>query len=340
MEWLIGSREGLAHLIWWTIGVSLSLTAFKQKFRMERPFTAYDGDEPYFFVSYSHQDDELVYPEMAWLREAGINLWYDEGIHVGSVWRRALALALDGSCGLIFMGTAQSGQSDNCLKEISFALDRNKAVFVVQLDDSPLPIDLQLSLNDRQALIRSAFDEKTYRTRLISALGTEIEQSIPDGDRSDQADITHSSTSAVPAAKSAVKSIAILPLVNRSNDPENEHLCDGISEELLNGLSQLSNLRVASQMSSFVYKNQNVELRVMGEKLGVETILSGSVQKSGMRLRINVRLDDVKNRHTLWSYRFDRELADIFELQDEITRHVIDALKVELNPTEHELWSI
>ncbi|MFB3105294.1 MAG: CadC-family transcriptional regulator, partial [Pseudomonadales bacterium] len=144
----------------------------------------------------------------------------------------------------------------------------------------------------------------------------------------------------IPKAKSAEKSIAVLPLLSRSNDPENEYLCDGISEELINGLSQLSNLRVASQMSSFAYKNQYVELQVMGEKLGVGTILSGSVQKSGTRLRINLRLDDVKNGNTLWSQRFDRELADIFELQDDITRQVINALKVELNASEQELWSI
>ncbi len=308
---------------------------------MERPFAAYEGDEAYFFVSYSHQDNEFVYPEMAWLREAGINLWYDEGIHIGSVWRRALAQALDGSCGLIFLCTAQSAQSDNCLKEINFALDRNKDVFVVQLDDSPLPMDLQLSLSDRQALVRSAFDEATYRNRLLSALGMAVEQSTLRNDHSDRAQpITNPSKPPIPVAKSDETSIAILPLVNRSNDPENEHLCDGISEELVNGLSQLSNLRVASQMSSFVYKNQFVELQVMGEKLGVGTILSGSVQKSGTRLRINLRLDDVKNGNTIWSQRFDRELADIFELQDDITRQVINALKVELNASEHDLWSI
>lgn len=308
---------------------------------LDKPFAAYEGDEAYFFVSYSHQDDESVFPEMAWLREAGINLWYDEGIHIGSVWRRALAQALDGSCGLIFLCTAQSSQSDNCLKEINFALDRHKDVFVVQLDDSPLPMDLQLSLSDRQALIRSAFDEATYRTRLISALGMALQQSTPRNDHSDQAEpITIPGKPPIPKAKSAEKSIAVLPLLSRSNDPENEYLCDGISEELINGLSQLSNLRVASQMSSFAYKNQYVELQVMGEKLGVGTILSGSVQKSGTRLRINLRLDDVKNGNTLWSQRFDRELADIFELQDDITRQVINALKVELNASEQELWSI
>jgi TolB-like protein len=308
---------------------------------MERPFAAYVGDEAYFFVSYSHQDSAIVYPEMVWLREAGINLWYDEGIHIGSVWRQALAQALDDSYGLIYLCTAQASQSDNCLKEINFALDRDKPVFVVQLDDSPMPVHLQLSLSDRQALVRSAFDEATYRARLTAGLKMAVAQSVPGANLSDQAEPLPTPKKPPTAeAKSNGKSIAILPLVNRSNDPENEHLCDGIAEELVNGLSQLSNLRVASQMASFVYKNQHVELQVMGAKLGVGTILSGSVQKSGTRLRINLRLDDVQTGDTLWSQRFDRELADIFALQDDITRKVINALKVELNASEQELWSI
>lgn len=141
-----------------------------------KPFQAYEGDESYFFVSYAHDDGELVYPEMAWLHGAGFNLWYDEGIHVGSVWRQALADALAESSGLIFFSTAKSVISDNCLKEINFALDEEKPVLVVQLDDTTLPRQLRLSLSDRQAMIRSAFDEDTYRSRLINALGTVVEQ--------------------------------------------------------------------------------------------------------------------------------------------------------------------
>ena len=93
---------------------------------MDKPFPAYDGTEPYFFVSYDHGDSETVYPEMSWIRTSGFNLWYDEGIHVGTVWRQALADALSGCAGFIFFSTAQSNHSDNCLKVINFALDEGR----------------------------------------------------------------------------------------------------------------------------------------------------------------------------------------------------------------------
>ena len=89
---------------------------------MDRPFAAYEGDAPYFFVSYAHADDEIVFQEMSWIHDVGFNLWYDDGIHVGSDWRQSLADALEGAAGLIFMATEKSVVSDNCLKELNFVL--------------------------------------------------------------------------------------------------------------------------------------------------------------------------------------------------------------------------
>ena len=138
----------------------------------ERPEPSYAGDQPFFFVSYGHADCDLVYPEMRWLQEAGFNLWHDEGIHVGSVWRKAIADALTAAAGMLFVATKSSVESDNCLKELSFVLDDGKPVFVIQLDDTRLPGLLRLSLADRQMLNRTEFDEKTYRAKLIQALST------------------------------------------------------------------------------------------------------------------------------------------------------------------------
>ena len=138
----------------------------------ERPEPSYTGDQPFFFVSYGHADSDLVYPEMRWLQEAGFNLWHDEGIHVGSVWRKAIADALTAAAGMLFVATKSSVESDHCLKELSFVLDEGKPVFVVQLDDTKLPGLLRLSLADRQMLNRAEFDEKTYRAKLIQALST------------------------------------------------------------------------------------------------------------------------------------------------------------------------
>ncbi|MGI9325738.1 MAG: TIR domain-containing protein [Pseudomonadales bacterium] len=146
---------------------------------MQTLLPAYDGDGPFLFVSYAHVDADIVMPEMHWLQDRGFAIWYDEGIRVGTIWRQALADAITGSRGLIFFATKQSVVSRNCVREVNFALDEGKPVFVVQLDDTKLPDALRLSLSDRQALIRSNFDEASYRERLASALreGTDFKAS-------------------------------------------------------------------------------------------------------------------------------------------------------------------
>ncbi len=125
-------------------------------------------------------------------------------------------------------------------------------------------------------------------------------------------------------------SIAVLPFVNMSADEENEYFCDGMAEELLNALAKIEDLKVAARTSAFSFKGKNANVSEIGDKLGVRTVLEGSVRKSGNRLRISVQLVNAADGFHLWSERYDREMQDIFELQDEITLSVIDALKVKL----------
>jgi eukaryotic-like serine/threonine-protein kinase len=125
-------------------------------------------------------------------------------------------------------------------------------------------------------------------------------------------------------------SIAVLPFVNMSADPENEYFCDGLAEELLNALAKIEELRVAARTSSFSFKGKGVDIREVGGKLGVNTVLEGSVRKAGNRLRITAQLVNVADGFHLWSERYDRQMEDIFEIQDEITLAIIDALKVKL----------
>ncbi len=126
------------------------------------------------------------------------------------------------------------------------------------------------------------------------------------------------------------KSIAILPFVNMSNDPEQEYFCDGLSEELLNMLSQLDKFKVASRTSSFMFKGKNLDITEVGQKLHVETVLEGSVRKSQNRIRITAQLINVRDGFHLWSERYDREMTDIFDIQDEIALAIFDALKLKL----------
>ena len=134
----------------------------------------------------------------------------------------------------------------------------------------------------------------------------------------------------ISPAKETVASIAILPFKNMSSDPEQEYFCDGLSEELLNGLAQLDNLKVAARTSSFSFKGQDVDIMEIGQKLKVNTVLEGSVRKSGDRLRITVQLINVADGFHLWSERYDRQMDDIFDIQDEISLSILDTLKVKL----------
>ena len=126
------------------------------------------------------------------------------------------------------------------------------------------------------------------------------------------------------------KSIAVLPFVNMSNDPEQEYFSDGISEEIINTLVQIPALKVAGRTSAFSFKNKNEDLRSIGEKLGVNTILEGSVRKSGNRIRITAQLIEASTGFHMWSQKFDRELNDIFIIQDEIARTIVDKLQLTL----------
>ncbi len=136
-----------------------------------------------------------------------------------------------------------------------------------------------------------------------------------------------------PAADSS-PSIAVLPFVNMSADAENEYFCDGLAEELLNALSKIEALHVAARTSAFSFKGKQTDISEIGEKLKVKTVLEGSVRKSGIRLRITAQLINVADGYRLWSERYDREMQDIFDIQDEISLAIVDALKVKLLGTK------
>jgi TolB-like protein/Tfp pilus assembly protein PilF len=125
-------------------------------------------------------------------------------------------------------------------------------------------------------------------------------------------------------------SIAVLPFMNMSADPENEFLADGITEEIINALAQIEQLHVAARTSAFSFKGKQLDLRIIGERLNVRSILTGSVRRSNGRLRITAQLQNVADGYQLWSERYDREVKDIFAVQDEIARSIVNRLRVTL----------
>lgn len=145
----------------------------------------------------------------------------------------------------------------------------------------------------------------------------------------EQQERTPTSTTPV-TAPAPERSIVVLPLANMSADPENEYFSDGMTEEIINALAKIPGLQVASRTSSFAFKGKSVDIADIGQRLGVSSVLEGSVRKIGNRIRITAQLVSVANNYQLWSQTYDRQLEDVFAIQDEISRAIVDALKIKL----------
>ena len=178
------------------------------------------------------------------------------------------------------------------------------------------------NLNQNVSMLRRVFGESRGENRYIVT--------VPGHGYRFAAEVKSAVASMNAPAAASAKSIAVLPFANMSNDAENEYFCDGLAEELLNALAKVEGLKVAARTSSFSFKGKNAQVGEIASALGVGTILEGSVRQAGNRLRVTAQLIDASNGYHLWSERYDREMRDVFNVQDEITLAVVDALKVTL----------
>jgi serine/threonine protein kinase/Tfp pilus assembly protein PilF len=138
------------------------------------------------------------------------------------------------------------------------------------------------------------------------------------------------SSIALPAPVPAARTIAVLPLINLSPNPENEYICDGVSEELIDGLTQIEGLRVVSRSSSFQFKGTTPDAREIGLRLGAKLLVHGSLRRSGESLRLNMQLSEADEGYQIWSQRFDAQVGDLFALQDQLTAAVLEKLREQL----------
>jgi serine/threonine protein kinase len=195
------------------------------------------------------------------------------------------------------------------------------------LRDTPhLVTELRTDLPDELARIVRRCLEKDLRYRIQTArdVANEFRELA-------QAPRTFSNSRFAAAnAQDSGPSVAVLPFQNLSADPENEYFSEGLAEEILNALSQVEGLNVAARTSSFYFKGKATDMSEIASKLRVANVLEGSVRRSGNRVRVTVQLIDVKNGFHLWSERYDRQMEDIFEVQDEIARAITERLKVTL----------
>ena len=176
--------------------------------------------------------------------------------------------------------------------------------------------------------LRRAFEDDAREPRII--------QTIPKRGYRLVAPVSAAHTAASPAASAARDSIAVLPFVSMSADPEDEFFADGITEEIINALTQIPQLHVVARSSAFSFKGKYIDVRAVGNRLNVRTVLLGSVRRADHRLRITVQLVNTADGYHLWSEKYDRELKDIFDIQDEIARSIADRLKVTLGGDRQE----
>ena len=148
---------------------------------MDRPAPAYIGKEPYVFVSYSHEDEELVYPEVRWLQEKGFNVWWDEGISPGAEWRDEVTHALQDCALILYFITPDSVESGQCRREINFGLDQyQRPVLAVHLLEVELPDSLGLVLSDRQAILKPGLSQEEYERKLITTIASHLAKPLPE----------------------------------------------------------------------------------------------------------------------------------------------------------------
>jgi TolB-like protein/Tfp pilus assembly protein PilF len=191
---------------------------------------------------------------------------------------------------------------------------------------------------DCSTTIRNTFEkwfDPELREHLIDGLrkaGLEIVDEI-----SEPPDNTHLAASTAFPRFEGRPAIAVLPFVNISNERENEYFCDGLAEELLNALSKIESLQVAARTSAFSFKGKPADISEIGSRLNVSTVLEGSVRQSGNRVRISVQLVNVTDGYHLWSEKYDREMKEIFDIQDEISLAIVEALKLKLLGTEQSV---
>jgi TolB-like protein len=192
----------------------------------------------------------------------------------------------------------------------------------------------------RKAVGDSGEDQKLIRTiprkglRFVGVVRTQPDDADPAYDNASSPDET-SAQSRPPLPLPDRPAIAVLPFTNMSGDPEQEYFSDGISEDIITALSKLRWFFVIARNSSFIYKNRSVHMKQVAEELGVRYVLEGSVRKGGERVRITAQLNDVATGSHIWAERYDRDLANVFAVQDEITEAIVAAIEPQLYSAEN-----
>jgi serine/threonine-protein kinase len=219
-----------------------------------------------------------------------------------------------------------------CTGEKAFHGDSGLATLTAVLRDNPREFSLtgcEAPAGLQEIVARCLKKDPDQRYQAMQDAKNALEQ-IYFASRSGIMALSSPDASRRAAQARTIPSIAVLPFLNLSSDKENEYFSDGLAEEIINALTKLENLRVTARTSAFAFRGGNQDIKQIGDTLHVASVLEGSVRKAGNRVRISVQLIDVADGNHLWSERYDREMTDVFEIQDEISQTIVAKLKVKL----------
>ncbi len=280
------------------------------------------------FVSYARSDKALVAPLVAAIEAKGWSVWWDPAIAPGQEFDGRIDAELDAAGAVLVVWTPTSVTSRWVRGEAREAAERGILV-PVRFEGARLPIDVR-AIHTTDLDGWGGNPDSPACRELLSALGAMIEsQRGPQTARSTSASTTPAATASAPSV-----SICVLPFSNMSGDVEQEYFSDGISEDVITDLSKVSALSVVARNTAFSFKGKTVDIPQIARQLKVSHILEGSVRKAGQRVRITAQLIDCSTGNHVWAERYDRDLNDIFALQDEISRAIVAALKLKLMPEE------
>jgi TolB-like protein len=292
------------------------------------------ANRPTIFISYASQDAALANAVVGVLERAGLKSWIaPRDIVPGALYAGEIVRAINESGLVVLVLSAHSAASTHVSKELERASSKRRRIIALRTDAAVLPDAFEYFLSESQWIEVGTGDIEPAMAKLAEAarrhLGSGLKSSV-DGSRA--VAVAGHITSTTESPTDRVPSIAVLPFANLSGDKEQEYFSDGLAEELINALAKIQGLKVIARSSAFAFRGHSTDIRRIAETLGVAHLLEGSVRRSGNRIRVTAQLISASDGSHLWSERYDRELAEVFAVQDEISAAISDALKVRLSP--------
>jgi TolB-like protein len=294
------------------------------------------ANRPTIFVSYASQDAPLANAVVGVLERTGVACWIaPRDVVPGTLYASEIVRAINECQIVVLVLSAQSVASPNVGKELERASSKRRRIIALRTDAGALPGAFEYFLSESQWIDAQTGGIEQAAAKLVEAVRHHqgSSQKLPTDDLQTVAAARKAPITA-DSPSERVASIAVLPFANMSNDPEQEYFSDGITEDIITDLSKVSSLSVIARNTAFTFKGKHVDIPAVAKQLKVNHVLEGSVRKSGNRVRITGQLIDGINGDHLWAERYDRNLDDIFALQDEISQAIVKALKLKLFPEE------